>query len=546
MREVINKFSKGSPVIIMDDFDRENEGDIVFSAQHITTKQIADILHYTSGIICVTMMEDTASKLGLYKMCDKNTDPNQTNFTISCDHISTSTGVSADDRLKTIKALIDDNSKSSDFTKPGHIFPLVCKNGLLKERKGHTESSVQLCLLSELKPVGVICELMNNDGTMMRYDDCKRLSETLNIPLISVKEIEEYSNSINFNHKIETKLDVSECDLHIKNYKEGFKLRIYKDPFTLKELPVLYKGNIREGMLLRIHSECLTGNVFHSMHCDCDEQLEKSIKMIYDKGGMVMYVGDHEGRGIGLFNKIKAYKLQANGEDTISANIKLGYKEDERDYSLCIRVLKEMGLTKIELITNNPEKIRALDEFSIRQISLDSNITNLNKKYLYTKVEKMSHDKKLISFIPMVNAEWDLDYNKMTYKEVCIVKTLWNKEYVDEMEKKVIEVLDKYDIKHNTYIVPGAYEIPLKCKKVNKQTLNKYDAFITLGVVIKGETMHFEYVSESVYKGIMDVQLQDNILIINGVLACLNKDQVEARVNSDMPYDLAKSALYLL
>ena len=545
MEKVIEHFSKGNPVIIMDDLTRENEGDIVYPAEFITSKSVVDILDYSSGIICVTMTEEKASNLGLTKMCSVNEDPNGTNFTISCDHVSTTTGVSANDRAITIRELAKDNIKKSDFTRPGHIFPLVCKKGLLKERKGHTEASVQLCLLSNLKPIGVICELMNKDGTMMRLNDCKKLSFEHNIPLISVKDIEEYSEKINFKSTLESRLDYTECDLHIKWFAHPFKFRVYKNHFSNEELSVLYREDINNKTILRIHSECLTGNVFHSLHCDCNEQLQKAIEHIYYKGGIVMYVGNHEGRGIGLFNKVKTYKLQANGEDTVTANTKLGFKEDCRDYSFCIDILKEMGITDIQLLTNNQSKVDILKPyFKVERIGMSSTKTSLNERYLNTKIEKMNHSEDLI-LENKVNTSFNISKEEVNRKTVAIVYTKWNKKWVSEMVRKIYSKLEEYDIKVSFNEVPGAYEIPFACQNLSTQ-MGSLKAIIAVGVVLKGETVHFEYICESVYKGLMDVQLKINIPIINGVLTCLTEKHAEDRVNSSLPEDWALSALHMI
>ena len=544
MESIIQEFSKGNPVIIMDDLDRENEGDIVFPAEFITSKNISDTLTISSGIICVTMTEEKAGKLGLTKMCSVNEDPNGTNFTVSCDHISTTTGVSSEDRAKTIRELVFSENKK-DFTRPGHIFPLVCKNGLLMERKGHTEASVQLCMLSGLKPVAVICELMNPDGTMMRLKDCLKISTTFNIPLITVNDIEKYSKNINFKSPLESKLDYSECDLSVKYFANPFKFRVYKDPFTNEELSILYRGDITSKTNLRIHSECLTGNVFHSLHCDCNEQLQKAIEYIYYKGGMIMYVGNHEGRGIGLFNKVKAYKLQANGEDTVTANIKLGFEEDCRDYSFCIRILKEMGIKDIQLLTNNQSKVDVLNPyFNVERIGMSSTKTSLNERYLNTKIEKMNHSEDLVSE-KQVNTSFNIDKDSVSRKKVAIVYTKWNKKWVSEMVRKIHSKLDEYDIKVCLKEVPGAYEIPFACKSLSKY-MDSPEAIITVGVVLKGETVHFEYICDSVYKGIMDVQLNYNIPIINGVLTCLTEKQAEDRVNSSLPEEWALAALHMI
>lgn len=549
MEKVIEHFSMGNPVIIMDDLERENEGDIVYPAQFITENDITNILSISSGIICVTISEEKAVKIGLNVMCKNNEDPNKTNFTQTCDHVSTTTGVSSRDRFLTIKHMAEDNVKKEEFTRPGHIFPLVCKNSLLRERQGHTEASVQLCLLSNLKPIGVICELMNKDGTMMRLDDCKKLSLEQNIPLISVKDIIEYSDKINFVSPLnKPKFLISECELTIKVYEDNVKVKfcVYKDEFTNEEISIIKYGTIEDNTLVRIHSECFTGNVLHSLHCDCDEQLQKALKMIIDNGnGMVFYVFNHEGRGIGLFNKVKAYKLQQEGEDTITANTKLGLKEDCRDYSLCIRVLDEIGLKSIRLISNNKHKVDVFSNFfQVQRIGINSTINELNKKYLYTKIEKMEHSNDLI-LENKFHTSFNIDKESVYQKTVAIVFTIWNKEWVSKMVKKITNKLEEFNIKIHLHTVPGAYEIPFACQHLSTK-MKGLKAIIAVGVVLKGETVHFEYICESVYKGLMDVQIKHEIPIINGVLTCLTKKHADDRINSLLPEEWGLSALHMI
>jgi 6,7-dimethyl-8-ribityllumazine synthase len=260
---------------------------------------------------------------------------------------------------------------------------------------------------------------------------------------------------------------------------------------------------------------------------------------------MIIYVGNHEGRGIGLFNKVKTYKLQANGEDTVTANTKLGFKEDCRDYSFCVRVLKEMGITDIKLLTNNQSKVDVLKPyFNVERLGMASTKTSLNERYLTTKIEKMSHSEELISE-NKVNTSFNIDKEEVYRKTVAIVYTKWNKKWVLEMVRKINSKLEEYDIKVSFNEVPGAYEIPFACQNLSTQ-MGSLKAIIAVGVVLKGETVHFEYICDSVYKGLMDVQLKTNIPIINGVLTCLTEKQAEDRVNSLLPEDWALAALHMM
>jgi len=556
VHKCLSPFKQGHPVIIMDDLERENEGDLVYPAQYITHKDVCDILTCSSGIICVTLTEERAYLLGLHAMVQNNEDPNGTNFTVSVDHISTTTGVSAYDRAKTIRELVSSTSPR-DFTRPGHIFPLVAKNGLLQERKGHTEASIQLCLLSGVEPVGVICELMNRNGTMMRLNECKQLSHQHNIPLISVKDIEVYSACSQFQPLLQQpSLNWSDCELTIQNYENTpFIFRVAKDHFMQKEIGMLCTRGFdaKKNPLIRIHSECLTGNVFHSLHCDCYHQLHHSIQQIAQDGnGCVIYVSNHEGRGIGLLDKIKAYKLQAQGEDTVSANIKLGWKDDHRDYSFCVRVLHEMRVSEFRMLTNNPTKLQAFSTFNVVAVPFKSEIHHLNKTYLHTKVNRMNHASELIRQMSNENVIFHFDSEQVKGKHICIVNTIWNKEYTQVATTKLIKVLQSAGVMVTVVTVPGAFEIPIKCKQLFNHTHlrgeygKKIEAIIAVGVVLKGETMHFEYICESVYKGLMDVQLSEGKPIINGVLTCLTKKQIEDRIYSSLPEDWARSALMML
>lgn len=545
----ISHFKKGNPVIIMDDLERENEGDLVYPAESIVPQDITDTLQVSSGIVCVTLTEEKAHSLHIPVMYHTNEDPNKTNFTVSVDHISTTTGVSAFDRAKTIREIVS-STTPNDFTRPGHIFPLIAKNGLLKERQGHTEASVQLCLLSELKPVGVICELMNRDGSMMRLKDCEKLSREHSVPLISVKDIIYYSDCIEFSSPLTAPLlEWSECNLTIEHYEQPFIFRVAKNRITKEEMGILCTPSFHpeNNPLIRVHSECLTGNVFHSRLCDCYDQFHNAIKSIYSSGnGCIMYVTNHEGRGIGLLEKIKAYKLQSQGEDTVSANLKLGWKEDQRDYSFCIRVLQELSVKEFQLLTNNPEKVRVFGEqFKITPIHFKSKNHSLNVRYLSTKVEKMNHSRELLSTVDHGTTRFLIDKERVRGKQVCIINTVWNKEYVEAATTKIINVCKEYEVNVDVVTVPGAFELPIKCKQLSVSH-NKYDCIIAVGVVLKGETMHFEYICESVYKGLMDVQLSTGVPIINGVLTCLTKKHIEDRIYSSLPEDWGLSALNML
>ena len=393
MQEAIDQFKKGNPVIVLDDISRENEADIIIPAQFATAEMINKFIRNSTGIICVPMAESRAVELGLTQMVSNNTDPNRTNYTVSCDSIECSTGVSAEDRTKTILTLADPQSTQKSIRQPGHLFPLVCKPGLLNDRRGHTEASIQLCLLAGLIPVSAIVELMNPDGTMSRYEDVKKNSNFENVPIITIDEIINYTKT-NFNiPKPLLKTSDSNLTINVKNKHAEFEIILFRDEFTTEEICVIKHGKINQHALTRIHSECFTGNTLHSLHCDCEQQFLDSLEAISNHSGIVLYMRNHEGRGIGLFNKLKAYKLQQEQKlDTIEANLELGLPIDNRNYDMAIRVLEQLGIKNIKLMTNNPDKFEIFrKKFNCEIVNVESKINEFNRKYLETKKVKMNH-----------------------------------------------------------------------------------------------------------------------------------------------------------
>jgi len=400
--KALDRFKSGNFIIVMDDESRENEGDLIIPAEDITLDNMIFLLKFTSGIICVPMIKKRAIELDLNLMTTNNTDKHKTNFTISCDYkIGTTTGVSANDRYKTCKGLVSSNTLPSNFNKPGHVFPLIAKDGGLFEREGHTEAAIDLCKITGKKLVSVISELKNDNGSMKNYNDCLNFSNTHKIPLITIKDIKSYILNNNIKLPIieypKVKLQ-SECDLTIQIQNDinptTIKCVIFKSYLDYQEHVVLIVGDISEGIIpLRIHSECFTGNVLHSLHCDCDQQLQLALKKIKDlKKGIIIYHQGHEGRGIGLTNKIKAYDLQNKlNLNTIDANLKLGQKIDSRNYDNVREICKYYNINKISLITNNPIKIKQLKDLVEDVISINPTINKYNRFYLKTKKDKLNH-----------------------------------------------------------------------------------------------------------------------------------------------------------
>jgi 3,4-dihydroxy 2-butanone 4-phosphate synthase / GTP cyclohydrolase II len=395
IEEAIEDIKNGKIIIVVDDEDRENEGDFLTAAKNITPELINFMATHGRGLICVPLVEDRCDELGLDLMVKSNTATYETPFTVSVDLIGhgCTTGISASDRSKTVQALIDKNTKPEDLGKPGHIFPLRAKKGGVLRRAGHTEAAIDLAKLAGFDRAGVIVEILNEDGTMARLPELLVLAEKFNMKIISIEDLIEYR--LKNDSLIEQVVDVK-----MPTKLGDFQLFAFKERLTDKEHLALVKGKWEadEPVLVRVHSSCITGDVFGSCRCDCGPQLDKAMSMIEENGkGVVVYL-NQEGRGIGLINKLKAYKLQEEGFDTLEANIKLGFGGDERDYGIGAQILRELGVQKMKLMTNNPTKRTGLVGFGLEitenvALEIDSNVHN--ELYLKTKKDKMGHSLKL-------------------------------------------------------------------------------------------------------------------------------------------------------
>ncbi len=388
--EAIVEFRKGNFLVVVDDENRENEGDLICSAELITPEKVNFMITYAKGLLCVPMSAAMLDKLEIPLMTDKSNDKHNTKFTISVDaKEKTTTGISASERANTIKLLADQKSKPEDFVMPGHIFPLKAEAGGVLKRAGHTEAAVDLSVLSGLSPVGAICEIILENGEMARLKDLIPYAQKYNLKIITIEELIRYRRK---NDKLVEK--ISEASLPTK-YGD-FKILTFKSTITDEYHIALVKGEINadESILVRVHSECLTGDALFSDRCDCGLQLQKSFEMIEEEGrGVILYM-KQEGRGIGLINKIKAYHLQDHGKDTVEANIALGYKDDLRDYGIGAQILKELGLRRIRLLTNNPKKIVGLEGYNLlieERVSIEVDKTVNNEFYLKTKKDKQGH-----------------------------------------------------------------------------------------------------------------------------------------------------------
>ena len=389
IEEAMIDLKRGKPIIVVDDENRENEGDFVSLSSHITPEVINLMITEGRGLVCVSVSEEIGKKLNLNRMVATNTDPLGTAFTESIDFETTTTGISAFERADTIKAMIDKESKPEQFKRPGHIFPLIAKQGGVLEREGHTEAAVDLARLCGVESSAVICEIIKEDGHMARLPDLIQLAKQLNIKLITIEDLVKYrkQNERQVKREVVTNLplDIGE-----------FKIYGYSNTLDEKEHLAIVKGDLNNKSvpIVRVHSECLTGDVFHSNRCDCGPQLDTALNIINESENGVLIYMRQEGRGIGLLNKLKAYSLQTKGLDTVQANEALGFPADMREYHLASQILQDLNISEIELLTNNPNKVEALEENKINVIKRQQLIVGRkseNKAYLQTKKEKLGH-----------------------------------------------------------------------------------------------------------------------------------------------------------
>ncbi len=394
IEEAIEDIKNGKLIIVVDDEDRENEGDFLTAAANVTPEIINFMATHGRGLICAPIVEDLADKLELLPMVNSNTDVHKTAFTVSIDltgHGCT-TGISASDRAKTVQAIIDPETKPGDFTRPGHIFPLRARKGGVLRRAGHTEATIDLARLAGFEPAGVLVEILNEDGTMARMPQLMEIAKKFDMKIISIEDLIAYRMR-------KERLIEKEVEVNMPTKYGDFKLIAYNQITTNETHLAMVKGEWKEGepVLVRVHSSCLTGDILGSLRCDCGDQLHAALEMVEKEGkGVVLYM-NQEGRGIGLLNKLKAYKLQEEGQDTVEANLALGFQGDQRDYGVGAQILRDLGVSKLRLMSNNPKKRTGLIGYGleiVEAVGIEVCSNPHNEKYLMTKRDKMGHNLK--------------------------------------------------------------------------------------------------------------------------------------------------------
>ncbi len=557
IEDAIEDIRQGKMVVVVDDENRENEGDLTMAAQFVTPEAINFMAKEGRGLICLSLTPERCDELGLDLMAAKNESAFETAFTISIEARSgVSTGISAADRARTIQVAIDPRTSPRELVQPGHVFPLKAKPGGVLERVGQTEAAVDLARLAGLIPAGVICEIMNDDGTMARVRDLEPYCERHGLRMVTVADLVAYRRKHEklVERVVSTKLPTGFGE---------FMAVGYRSLVDNKHHVALVKGDVdgRDDVLVRVHSECLTGDVFHSLRCDCGEQLESALSMIESEGSGVLLYLSQEGRGIGLLNKLRAYKLQEEGFDTVDANLKLGLPADLRDYGIGAQILVDLGLTSIRILTNNPKKISGLAGYGLSvtdQIPIQHMPNPHNEAYLRAKRDRLGHTlhhQGLALDEQMLHDEHEHDLARRSGPSgrgmsarrrppAAAWRCAWRRSTpswprssrparVRRSRRPGVAGVDRFE-------VPGAFELPLIAKYAAQSS--RYGAIVCLGAVIRGETDHYDYVCGEAARGIQAVQLETGVPCGFGVLTVDTMAQALDRVMGGSKRDTGRHA----
>jgi 3,4-dihydroxy 2-butanone 4-phosphate synthase/GTP cyclohydrolase II len=570
--QAVAAFAKGEFVLVMDDFERENECDLIILGETITKEQMAFMIKHSTGIVCVVADKPKLDKFGLYPAARMNTDKNATNFYVATDYLpTTTTGVSAGDRAETCRAFARAESKAEDFSKPGHMFPLCPREGGVLERGGHTESAYDLCRLAGKDTVSPIAELMNENGEMMRLEECLAFSKQHHIPLITVEELrvwirEHGAGAIaagavgsEWSRMESTTTGPSQaddwcselnacstCTIPVRySIRNGLRLQMFElDDGLPIQVVAAIKGEVygEDSVAVRIHSECFTGDVLRSAKCDCGLQLDKFFSVMErEPCALLLYIKGHEGRGIGLAAKMDAYRLQTEeGLDTVDSNTKLGFKPDLRNYGQIAQIISKMGIKSVRLFTNNPGKIKAVQAVvPVKYEPLQTVPLPGNKDYLRTKEERMDHLSTMTQSI-----EWPA-FGEYSGFRVALVATAWNKECANQLVEGCEALLRASKCEVQIVEVPGAMDLVSGCKAMLTSD-RPPNAIVALGTYVRGDTDTSQMQYQATVGGLQELNVSSTVPIVSGVTFCHSQEDAVKKNSSSLGATWARNALQMI